>query len=128
MKKSIVYIGIALLAFGNVAIASTENGKTEKLVITANKDITPLCQAITKGDFETVKKLVEFGTDVNTTSNGMTPLMFAARYNKVEIVKLLLNNGANSYMKDSKGFTALKHAQLSNATESAEVLKSYKKA
>lgn len=58
MKKSIVYIGIALLAFGNVAIASnTENGKngSEKLVITTNKAISPLCQAIAKGDLEAVK-------------------------------------------------------------------------
>jgi len=127
MKKSIVYIGIALLAFGNVAIASTEKG-TEKLVITTNKSVTPLCQAITKGDYETVKKLVEFGTDLNDTSNGMTPLMFAARYNKVEIIKLLLENGANLNTKDSRGFTALKHAELSNAKESVEVIKAYKKA
>jgi len=130
MKKSIVYIGIALLAFGNVAIASTTtgNGNTEKLVITTNKTVSPLCQAITKGDIETVKKLVEFGTDVNSTSNGMTPLMFAARYNKFEIVKLLLDNGAKVNTKDPKGYTALKHAELSNATESIELLKGYKKA
>lgn len=129
MKKSIVYFGIALLAFGNVAIASTtEKGKTEKLVITTNKAVSPLCQAIAKGDYETVKKMVEFGSDINQASNGMTPLMYAARYNKVEIVKLLLANGAKLNLKDDKGFTALKHAQLSNATETVEVLKAHKKA
>ena len=127
MKKSIVYIGIALLAFGNVAIASTtEKGKTEKLVITKNKLVSPLCQAIAKGDFETVKKMVEFGSDINQSSNGMTPLMYAARYNKVQIVKLLLDNGAKIGLKDDKGFTAMKHAELSRATETIEILKAYK--
>lgn len=127
MKKSIIYIGIALLAFGNVAIAANnETGITEKLVITKNKAVSPLCQAIAKGDLQTVKKMVEFGSDINQTSNGMTPLMYAARYNKVEIVKLLLANGAKSNLKDDKGFTALKHAELSNATETVEILKAHK--
>lgn len=127
MKKSIVYLGIALLAFGNVAIAANNgNGPTEKIVV-VNKNVSPLCQAIAKGDVETVKKMIEFGSDINATSNGMTPLMFAARYNKVEIVKLLLENGAKVNIKDDKGFTALKHAELSNATESVEILKAHKK-
>ena len=126
MKKSIVYFGIALLAFGNVAIASTTDNGNEKLVITTNKAISPLCQAIAKGDLQTVKKMVEFGSDINQTSNGMTPLMYAARYNKVEIVKLLLANGAKSNVKDDKGFTALKHAELSNASETVEILKAHK--
>lgn len=126
MKKSIVYLGIALLAFGNVAIAAnTKTNLTENVV---SKTINPLCQAIAKGDVDTVKKMIQFGTDVNATSNGMTPLMFAARYNKVEIVKLLLENGARVNTKDEKGFTALKHAELSNATEAAELIKSHRKA
>lgn len=128
MKKSIIYLGVALLAFGNFANASNnEKGTSEKLEITTNKSITPICQAISKGDIETVKKMVEFGTDVNQVSNGMTPLMYAARYNKVEIVKLLLANGARVSTKDEKGFTALRHAELSNATEVAELLKAQRK-
>ncbi|MEZ0004661.1 ankyrin repeat protein [Flavobacterium sp. 28YEA47A] len=127
MKKSIVYLGIALLAFGNVAIAANTNSLTENTVVKA-KNVSPLCLAIAKGDVETVKRMIEFGTDINATSNGMTPLMFAARYNKVEIVKLLLESGAKVNTKDEKGFTALKHAELSNATEAAEVIKAHKKA
>ena len=128
MKKSIVYLGIALLAFGNVAIAAnTETSLTEKIAV-VSKSVNPLCQAIAKGDVDTVKKMIQFGTDVNATSNGMTPLMFAARYNKVEIVQLLLQSGARVNTKDEKGFTALKHAELSNATEAAELIKAHKKA
>lgn len=61
--------------------------------------------------------------NVNEKSNGMSPLMFAARYNKVEIIKILLANGANPNSKDEKGFTALKYAQLSNANDAVLILK-----
>jgi ankyrin repeat protein len=56
----------------------------------------------------------------------MTPLMTAARYNKVEIVKILLAQGAKPGIKNEKGFTALKYAQLSNATEVAAILSNLK--
>ncbi|HEX8576872.1 MAG TPA: ankyrin repeat domain-containing protein [Flavobacterium sp.] len=123
MKKSIVYLGIALLSLGNVALASNSvNTKSENRTITINRTVTPLCQAVIKGDLETVKKMIEFGSDINEASNGMTPLMFAARYNNVEVIELLLANGANPNIKNDKGFTALKYAQLSNATEAVALL------
>lgn len=127
MKKSIVYLGVALLAFGNVAIASNlENNPVAKVYV-ANETLSPLCNAVVQGDFETVKKMIEFGSDINETSNGLTPLMIAARYNRVEIVQLLVKNGAKINQKDAKGKTALKHAELSNAKETVEFLKAYKK-
>lgn len=127
MKKSIVYLGIALIAIGNVAIASNlENQPTTKVYV-ANESLSPLCNAVVQGDFETVKKMVEFGSDINETSNGLTPLMIASRYNRVEIVKFLLKSGAKANLKDQKGFTALRHAELSNAKETVEILKAYKK-
>ena len=125
MKKSIVYLGVALVAFTNVSLASNFStsyagkSRTEfKLVST-----TPLCVAISKGDTESVKKFIEYGTDVNQLSNGMTPLMMAARYNKTEIMKLLISRGADLNRKDDNGFTALKHAELSNANEAIQLLK-----
>jgi ankyrin repeat protein len=53
----------------------------------------------------------------------MTPLMVAARYDRVEILKILLSNGAKLNAKDEKGFTALKHAELSNANGAVQFLK-----
>ena len=53
----------------------------------------------------------------------MTPLMVAARYNKVEIIKFLLANGAQSDTKSESGLTALKYAELSKANEAIEILK-----
>jgi ankyrin repeat protein len=118
MKKSIIYLGIAWIAMSNVSFATNN-----KVVVNPQSFIsnhvapTPLCLAISKGEFELVKKFIEYGADVNEKSNGMTPLMVAARYNKVEIIKFLLEKGANSKEKDSNGFTALRYAELSNAKE-----------
>jgi ankyrin repeat protein len=124
MKKSIVYLGVVLIAFANVTLASNSNSLTaSKSIISVYDGATPLGIAISKGDIEVIKKFVEYGVDVNEKSNGMTPLMVAARYNRVEIMKILLSNGANLKAKDEKGFTALKHAELSHANEAVQFLK-----
>jgi ankyrin repeat protein len=124
MKKSIVYLGVALLAFTNVTLASNFNSLTaSKSIISVYDDATPLGIAISKGDIEVVKKFIEYGANVNEKSNGMSPLMIAARYNRVEIIKVLLSNGAVLNAKDEKGFTALKYAELSHANEAVQFLK-----
>jgi ankyrin repeat protein len=124
MKKSIVYLGVALVAFANVSLASNANPFSEiKNKIEFSETITPLSVAISKGDIESVKKFIEYGTDVNEKSNGMSPLMIAARYNKTEIIKFLLSKGARLNDKDENGFTALKYAELSNANEAIQLLK-----
>ncbi|HMK06301.1 MAG TPA: ankyrin repeat domain-containing protein [Flavobacterium sp.] len=125
MNKSILCLGIALLAFSATSLASgaktAAQQKMETSITISGK--TPLAMAIQKGELDLVKKMVEYGADVNEKSMGMTPLMVAARYNKVEIIKFLLANGAHTYIKDEKGFTALKYAELSLATEAVSLLK-----
>jgi len=124
MKKSIVYLGVALVAFTNVALANNFNSVPDnKNVVSFYDSVTPLCTAICKGDIDVVRKFIEYGADVNEKSNGMTPLMIAARYNKVEIIKILIANGAHLEEKDENGFTALKYAELSNAAASVQFLK-----
>lgn len=125
MKKSIFISAFAVLTLTTIATASNFQNCTFKkhsTTFTASTS-TPLCVAIQKGEFDLVKKMVEYGADVNEFSSGMTPLMVAARYNKVEIVKFLLANGAKTNLKDEKGFTALKYAELSMANAAAQVLK-----
>jgi uncharacterized protein len=124
MKKSIVCLGVALIAFSNVSLATNlESFSKASDVIEFYGSVTPLGSAVLKGDLETIKKFVEYGADVNEKSNGMSPLMIAARYNKVEIIKFLLSKGARINEKDENGFTALKHAELSNANEAIQLLK-----
>jgi len=125
MKKSIITFSLALVAFTNVALASNFTATPNFGFAKENKeykDATPLAIAIVKGDIETVKKFIEYGADIDQKSNGMTPLMIAARYNQVEIIKLLLDKGANYKIMDERGLTALKYAQLSNATQAAAML------
>ena len=122
MKKTIIFAGLALIAFANVSLASNVSTSTTSIEV-VNYGNTPLCNAIFKGDIVTVKKFIEYGANVNEESNGMTPLMFAARYNKVDIVKYLLANGADKDLKDEKGYTAAKYAQLSNSQEVIAILK-----
>lgn len=122
MKKSIIVLGLALVTFANSSFA----GNVEKVVIKkefVKSEITPLCAAIIKGDVVAVKKIIEYGADLEETTNNLTPLMVAARYNKADIIKLLLANGAKKSTKNENGLTALKCAELSNAQDAISLLK-----
>lgn len=126
MKKTVIILSLALSTYFGQAMsnfnASIENVTIEKMAV-----VNPFCAAIVQGDLEMVEKLIELGEDINQKSNGKTPLQYAARYNRVEIAKLLLDNGAKLNTKCDKGFTALKYAEISKATDVAQLLKSYKK-
>ncbi|GAA4270718.1 hypothetical protein GCM10022258_00110 [Aquimarina gracilis] len=89
---------------------------------TFKSKVNPFCMAIVKGDLEAVKKMIELGSDVNERSEGMTPLMYAARYNRVDIIKVLVEKGANIKARDSKGYKAIYFAKLSNAKEAIALL------
>ncbi|MEO6346379.1 MAG: ankyrin repeat domain-containing protein [Aquaticitalea sp.] len=123
MKRTIIITALALGFAITTLNASTtvENSNLLELVKPA-LGVNPFCMSIAKGDIETVKKLIELGTDVNQKSNGMTPAMYAAKFNKTEILKLLVAKGADLKVKSDAGFKAIKYAQLSNAKESLEYL------
>ena len=123
MKKTIIYLSLALVAFSNVAIAETVETAPKFELVKAYINTTPLGTAICKRDSETAKKLIEYGANINEKSNGMTPLMIAARYNNVEIIKILIEKGANLKTLDDKGLSALKYAEISNAKDAAELLR-----
>lgn len=113
---------IALVTFSTISQASTPISVVQKEIkIYGDEKPTPLCMAIFKGEIDLVKKLVEYGADINEKSNGLTPLMMAARYNKVEIIKFLLEHGAR-LKENENGISALKYAQVSNAKEAVAFL------
>jgi len=121
MKKTIVCLGLAMVTFTNVALASSSDDAVESGSSVGT--VTPLCAAISKGDVNVAKKFIEYGADVNQKSNDMTPLMMAARYNNVEMIEFLLANGADINTRNESGFTALKYATLSKATEAEALLR-----
>ncbi|MBW1294283.1 ankyrin repeat domain-containing protein [Aquimarina litoralis] len=88
-----------------------------------NNKMDPFFMAVIKGDFDTVVKMIEEGSDVNLRIDGKTPLMYAARYNRADIVRLLIGKGAYISAKDNNGNTAMKFAESANAQEAIKVLK-----
>jgi ankyrin repeat protein len=116
--KKVIHFSLVLILFSNFSFASI--GNPEKTTV---KEDTPLCLAISNGEMDLIKQYVEYGVDVNQESNGITPLMLASQYNKVEIVKYLISKGANTRARDENGFTALRYAERSNAKEAVALLK-----
>lgn len=110
-----------LMVTGVNAEQRTEKGE---LALTAlnSAEINSFCKAIVQGDLDTVKKLISLGEDVNQKSLGKTPAMFAARYNRAEILKVLIENGADLTLKCDRGFTVKKYAELSKAHDALNVI------
>lgn len=124
MKKTITIavMGIALVT-SSIQAKTILNNPTEKTVTLAKPyGLSSFCNAIMKGDIGAVKSMIALGEDVNSKSLGMTPAIFAARYNKAEILKVLIANGADLRIKCDKGMSIKKYAELSNAQEALEVI------
>jgi ankyrin repeat protein len=126
MKKAFL-IMILVLTVGSSFANSSKNEKNleciQSMHVQKANELSPFCKAIVQGDLETVQSLLALGADVNEKSLGRTPAMYAARYNKVEILKLLIKYDANLKVKcTGKKFTALEYAQHANATEAAQII------
>ncbi len=123
MKKTVIITAIALgFSFATLSATNSVSNSSDLEIVKPTPTVSPFCMSIVKGDIETVKKLIELGEDVNQKSNGMTPAMYAAKYNKVEILKLLVEKGADLKVKSDKGHKAIKYAELSNAAETVAYL------
>ena len=121
MKKLILPIIVCLFAFGT-ANATTTNVPSKEVTSYSYK-VNNFCKLIQMGKYDAVKALIEAGEDVNRKSNGMTPLMFAARHNKAEIAKLLIKHGAKLKAKsDRSKLTALDLAKRSKAMDAMKVI------
>ena len=96
--------------------------------IQLTKDLTDtiINFAIYENKKKVVTWLISKGAKFNYNDTDSSLFLMACRDFDFEIVKLLLDNGAKIGLKDDKGFTAMKHAELSRATETIEILKAYK--
>ena len=121
MKKTIIISAIAL-CFSLVSNAKTVSEIDNSYPVESVFNVNPLCASIVKGDFETVRKLVDLGVDINEKSQGMTPAMYAARYNQVDILEYLIEHGAKLKTKSDRGLTAKKYAEISKANGAISVL------
>ncbi len=128
MKKLTVTMAImaVLLSTGLMANENVSVLKCNETQFVVNPEISTFCKAILSGNLKLVKGMIEAGEDVNKVSLGMTPAIFAARYNKAEILELLIANGADLKIKCKNGFTITEIAKESNAKEALAVIKKAK--
>ena len=124
MKNSIkIFFFLSLfVVVGTHANISNKMISSEQITSTFKEEISSLCKAAMQGDVEKVRSLIALGEELNKKSLGLTPAMYAARYNRAEVLKVLLLNGANLNIKSDKGYTAKEYATMSNATDVLAVI------
>ncbi|PIB29238.1 hypothetical protein BFP77_06950 [Maribacter sp. 4U21] len=124
MKKAILTFSMTAMFLGTGLLANETKSNVQFAQTTNVKgvEINSFCKAVMQGDTDMVKRMLELGEDINQKSLGMTPVMFAARYNKAEVLQLLIDKGANLKIKSNQGFSVKKYAELSNAVDALAVL------
>lgn len=127
MKKSVTVLALAI-GFSFTSVNASGFKTTSEVVEVYENlvEVSPLCTAVAKGDIEKVKQLLNNGVDVNALSNGMLPIHYAAKYNRVEIIKVLITAGSEIHSTSKEGITALRYAEKSNAKEAHSFLKRFK--
>ena len=108
-------------AIGDGDLMRVESLLASGASLTAVNDMgeTPLHAAVLHHNVEVVRALLAAGAPVNAQIkrpkhqyDGRTPLMSAACGNNLVFVKLLLEHGADPFLKDGAGFTALTFAEI----------------
>lgn len=116
----IALLGSIMFTTANVKPKIPEVKRTSNIINAF--EINSFCKAIIQGDVDLVKKMIALGEDVNQKSLGKTPAHYAARYNKPEILELLIKKGANLKKRCDQGYTVKKYAELARAKEALNVI------
>ena len=96
---------------------------------TGNGLLTAIHEAAANGHKQIVVRLVELGANVDAeTVDEVTPLMCAAAWGQIDVVKFLVGRGADCMKIDGSGATAADIAREKGEDEVAEVLESQMKA
>jgi uncharacterized protein len=123
MKKTIIVLMVIGAMSFSLGYASAGNDCLQPIERNnMNNEISQLGKAAMKGDVEQVRSLLATGASVNEKSLGMTPAMYAARYNRAEVLKVLILNKANLNIKSDQGYTVKEYAEMSGATDVLNVL------
>jgi uncharacterized protein len=100
---SLACAGMLALAAWPGGTACAEQKKDDKAPDEKTKNNKALKEAAGKGDVATVLALIKKGADVqwrDTTDNGKTALVKSILFGRLEVVKVLLENGADIHYPD----------------------------
>ncbi|MCP4978516.1 MAG: ankyrin repeat domain-containing protein [Maribacter sp.] len=125
MKKTMLIVAAAMMLTVSVVSAKVlpvRHNVAELTALYEKGTVNSFCKAIIQGDIAIIKKMIALGEDVNQKSLGMTPAIFAARYNKAEILKLLIDNGADIRIRSDSGYSIAKYAEAANAKDALIVI------
>jgi uncharacterized protein len=83
-----------------------------------------LIQEAMLGQLQAVRQLIADGADIDfANAKGFTPLMAAAHWKRLDVVRFLLENGADEKLVEREtGMNALMYACLSGSREALELL------
>ena len=131
MKRILVFLAV-LAVWSTPVFGQDELEKIKELVNTDSVHVPALLQAILQGETETVQTLIKEGEDVNEYWYyreddphwyiGYTPLELATILGNLDIMRLLLDNGANPDRLGGEYYLEVSALQYANDVEVAQLL------
>ncbi len=88
-------------------------------------DVENIFSAVANGDTDAVRHyIVDLGVDVNSRDgNSLTPLHYSAKFNQVDVARLLIELGAKADITNNCGKTPLQVAEKHGRDEIAKLIK-----
>jgi len=125
MRKTMLLVATVIMLVVTSGYAENRHliaNQSELTTFVVKEKINSFCKAIVRGDVTLVEKMIALGEDVNQKSLGMTPAIFAARYNRAGILKLLIEKGADIGIKSDSGYSIAEFAEAANAKDALRVI------
>ncbi|HDZ14916.1 hypothetical protein LCGC14_1776560 [marine sediment metagenome] len=127
--KSFVNISIVLVLLTSACAQSGSKSKAQTVTKIEAKEVVEkpkidIQMAVLSDNLEAVRQHIEAGTDINKKDamSGSTPLISAASFGKNDIVKALIDAGADLNLKNNDGATALHTAAFFCHVEIVQLL------
>jgi ankyrin repeat protein len=119
--KMLLNFSFIILLLTSACAQSGSNTKTTSVI---EKPDVNIQMAVLSGNLEAVKLHIEAGTDIDEKDamSGSTPLISAATFGKIDIVKALIDANANLTLKNNDGATALHSAAFFCRVEIVQLL------
>lgn len=114
--------------FGHLEVVKALLNSRVDVNLTDEKyELSPLISAAAGGNPEIGQLLIDQGAELDHQEgiSGFTPLMMATAYRQVEFVQMLLEAGANPYIKTMEGMTLSDMVGYANNPQIAEMIQQY---